>query len=687
MESEINSNENNNTKKVYTFIDRTQSDQHISNVGLSLLLQRDLLIRNQQRQQQEERYKSAVEQYESLDGKTDVESFIMVLAEKHAVSHRKAAKIIAKINDKKANPDQTPIIDWIKGIYDKAAEFGTQEQRAVFNILQEKNWTELLKDKDKSLNFSNKLAQKWKFSKEELAGQTIETAQKVYSWYEKATKFTKYLPSASLSNVMAYTVKAVAATGLMFLKYRNNNKVVNNKELFEMIESFKTKNNKEEAHWVKENLDKFKENFPNRSFNNQKQFMNNVETLYGSMDFNTKRMFASADPVVVINLIDEAARKVKFKLFDKVLDEEKIKDFHYEIMGLVLEKMQNPDFRKTMITQNVAKDKKDVLEVLKVFEFEKRNFILDGLEQWNATVSSYRLDLEKTRDELNKVKFALAGNTKAQEYIIQVFDKIDKIDEFFLSIEKEDTKEIFDKVRIFESFCHGQGQKPLRKNYQEKFDQLNVRELDTLKNHLEYALRDNDNAKKNLQEVFSKVYSFKPQSHIDNMRNKWEISLASVNKNMKDFNEKTDRTVFDYVKQGVSVVSSGLYKLAYAGSKLIDSIKQKEVREGVDILINSVSLGLKGVGLIVEISAKTIIEKYPEWYIKIENKLNRADAKIVKEYGLSAGKDLIGDLNQNGGFILKGMLLENIKLVEKHREETEKNKNLSNNSNSPPKVK
>ena len=46
---------------------------------------------------------------------------------------------IDKINDKKVNPNQPAIIEWIKDIYDRSADFGVQEQRAVFNILQEKN--------------------------------------------------------------------------------------------------------------------------------------------------------------------------------------------------------------------------------------------------------------------------------------------------------------------------------------------------------------------------------------------------------------------------------------------------------------------------------------------------------------------------------------------------------------------
>lgn len=657
--------------------------------GLNVIFEREALIEQQQNENiaqhnqennsvNNNNQKNDLEKYKDIDVETEVESFIMTLSEKHGLTTRKAVKIIDKIKDKRNNPNQPRVIDWIKSIYEKAEGFGPQEQRAVFNILQERNWTELLKDKEEKLTFTNKIIRKWKFSKEELAGTTIELAQKGYDWYEKSTKLIKYFPSFGLSTVVQYMLKTAAVTGILYLKYQTTENVVNNKALSEMIDSFKSKSNKAEAFWLKENLDKFRENFPERSFNNQKQFMLNVEKLYGLMDFNTKRMFATTDPIIVINLMDDAARKIKFKLFDKNIPEEKSKDFQYTMMSLFLEKMREPSFRKNIITQNVEKDKRDVLDVLKVFEYEKRNFILEGISQWNSTVASYRLDLEKTRDELTKIKFELAGNIKAQEYVGKVFEKINNIDNFFLNLEKENNTDVFDRFKIFDSLCHGQGNKPLRKNFQSEFDKLNVRELDTIKNHLEYALDGNDKAIKGLNEVFGKIYNFNPQSNIEEMKNKWEISLALVNKKINEFKEKTDKSVLDYVNQGVAVVSSGVYKVTYKGSKLLNSIKNKEVKEGGELLINSISVALKGVGLLVEIATRTLIEKVPNWCAEVENKLKRADGKIINKYGLNQeGRGIINDLNIEKAAILKNMLVENIKIVEKNREIFERNKSVS----------
>jgi hypothetical protein len=691
MQPEINP-EINRSDRIYTFVDRTQSDSITQrDLGLNLLYQRDLQIQKEQQAQQQEqqvqKQETDLEKYKKLDVETDVESFINILAEKHGLSSRKAAKIIDKINDKKVNPNQPAIIEWIKDIYDRSADFGVQEQRAVFNILQEKNWTELLKDKEKTFNFTNKMMKKWKFSKEELAGSTIGYATKGYKWFEKVNGILNYLPTATLSKVAQFAVKAVAATGLTILKYSNNDNIVNNVALSEMIESFKNKSAKENAFWLRENLESLKENFPDRSFNNQKKFMGNVEKLYISMDFNTKRMLATTDPVTVINLMDEAARKIKFKLFDKTIPEEKFNEFSHSMMSLMLDKMREPEFRKKIISQNVEKDKKDAAEILKIFEFEKRNFVLEGLSQWEATVSSYRRDLEKTRDNLSNVKFALAGNLPAQEYIKTIFEKVNKIDTFFMEIERDDTSEVFEKIRIFESFCHGNGHKPLRRSYQDRFDELNVRELDTLKNHLEYALEGNDKAKQELQKAFNQIYNFNPQSNIDQMKNKWEISLAKVNKEIKEFKENYDRKIMDYVKNGVAVISNRVYKLAYSGSKILDSIKNKEAREMTDLMINCVSLSMKGIGILIEIGTKTVIEKVPNWYIQIENKVKRADKELINKYGLndesSGGKAIINDIKEANADILKNMLLENIKIVEKHRSENSSNQRQNSNSSSP----
>ena len=96
---------------------------------------------------------------------------------------------------------------------------------------------------------------------------------------------------------------------------------------------------------------------------------------------------------------------------------------------------------------------------------------------------------------------------------------------------------------------------------------------------------------------------------------------------------------------------------------------------------------MKGIGILIEIGTKTVIEKVPNWYIQIENKVKRADRELITQYGLNAessgGKAIINDLKEANADILKNMLLENIKIVEKHRSENSSNQRQNSNSSSP----
>lgn len=651
------------------------------NAELIVHLERNQSIQEQSIEQQNQVFQKPLEKYRVMDSKTNVEYFVNVLAEKHGASTRVAKKIIIAINNKRTNPNNDNIIEWIKDVYDKAEDFGPQEQRAVFNILQQNNWTEKLKEKEKTFNLKNKINKTWKFSKDEILSKGLEASAKAYTWYEKVSKYAK-IPTLGLSSVVLYAVKTVGVGAILTLKYKKNDNVVNNKSLAEMIDSFKSQEKKEEAYWVKDNLNRFKENVSERSFKNQQQFMKNVEKLYEKMDFNTKRMLASADPIEVINLMDEAARKVKFKLFDKELKDEKVQEFHYSMMELVIKKLSDNDFRKSIIKQNVEKDRKDIVDVLKVFELEKNNFIVDALTKFNSTIDTYRFELEKARDDLSKVKFALAGNEKGLEYVNKIANKIDQIDNFFMELNKETNGEVFDKYRIVESLLNTHGYKPLKYKYQSKFNDLKVRDLDEIKNHLEYALADKKEGSEALNNLFAKVYNFSPQLTIDVMKNKWEVSLASVQKDIREFKENDSKNIKDYLKQGVSLISGGAYKLAYEATKMLSSIKNQTAKDTINTFCNSILFFVKGVDFLSEAASKTIIEKLPKWFVQCSNKIKGANDKIVFSYGIKDGGVLIKDLNQNDAVFLKSMIIENMKKIEQHKESI-KNKEVENKIKGP----